>query len=95
MSDKDSILEWLTNNQPTVKSLIHYTSEEAKILLIDEPLFQDEILRQYKNRIKMIVGTEISRQLGLQIDNVLEVLEHPQIQEYLIDDSLRSNVGPA
>ena len=85
---KDQIIDWLANNKPTINHLKYDVSQEALNMLQEEVDFREEILDQYRNRVKILVGEEISRQLGIQIDNIFEILEMPQVQEYLINDSL-------
>jgi hypothetical protein len=88
---KEQILDWVCANSLTVKSILFDLNQELKVMLAAEPEFFDEIQEQYKNRVKTLIGEEISRQLGLQIDIIFEVLEISEIQEFLTDDSLCFN----
>lgn len=90
---KDQIIDWLAENYNTVQNILFYLNEEREIMLRAEADFAEEINEQYRDRAKTLIGEEISRQLGMQIDTIFEVLETPEIQEYWLDDSICSNVS--
>lgn len=91
MNNKQEIIDWLVNNKPTIQTITQSIGEEAKIMLAAEPMFAEDIIEQYKNRVQSVIAEEISKQLGIQIDVIFEILEASEIREYLIDDSLCSN----
>lgn len=93
MNYQDEILTWLVSNKLTVSGIINEISVEAKIMLAEDPEFYEDITEQYENRVKNLVAEEISRQLGFSIDIIYEILEEPEVQEYLIDDSLYFDVS--
>lgn len=84
MQPRDRILDWLAHNKETINTIGVVVKQEAENALKKDPEFLDEIVAQHKEIVKTIVGIEISRQLGIQIDIIFEVLETPEVQEYLI-----------
>lgn len=88
---KDEIIDWLSDNYSTIRDILYHLNTEREIMLRAEADFFEEINEQYKERAKALIGEEISRQLGMPIDSIYEVLESSEVQEYLIDDSLCFN----
>lgn len=82
------ILDWILSNNPRVTEILRGLQNDASEMLKEEPEFYEEINEQYKVRVKTLLGEEISRQLGMQIDIIFEVLETPNFQEYLLNDGL-------
>lgn len=85
------ILEWLQNNTETVGSIVCDYNNEAEGYLHAEPEFADDIKEEFQRKVEFALGEEISRQLGFPIDIILEVLEEPNIQEFLFETSICSN----
>lgn len=88
---KNEVIDWLIDNEITINAIVQDLAKEAELMLKTEPEFYEEIKEQYIERLKSIVGEEISRQLGMPIDSIYEVLESSEVQEYLVDDSLCFN----
>lgn len=91
--NKPAIIDWLIENQATVNSITYYLNQEAQVHLKHEPIFEQEIIQEFKFKVIYDVAEEISRQLGYPIDIIFEVLEEPNIQEYLFENSICCNSG--
>jgi hypothetical protein len=91
--DKVKINDWLMENGAVVGSIVYFLNQEAELYLHAEPVFEKEIIQEFKAKVIYEIGEEISRQLGLPIDIIFEVLEEPNIQEYLFENSVCSNAS--
>lgn len=91
MKYQDQIVDWLIDNKSTLELLLSEINADLRIMLSAEPLFHEEVIEQYNRRVKVIIGEEISRQLGIQIDIIFETLETQAVQEYFLNDGLCFN----
>lgn len=90
MDTQQYIFDWIIEHEGALGS---YFKGELAVLhdeLNNEPEFFEEIIYQFKENVKYTLGEEISRQTGMAIDTILEVLEEPSIQDYIYD-SICSN----
>jgi hypothetical protein len=94
VNERDLIIDWLAYNKLTIDNILRQLDADFRIMVETDSTFYEEIVEQYHNRSIVLVGEEISRQLGLPIDTIFEVLEKPEVQEYLTNDSLCSNDYP-
>lgn len=74
-SSRLQIVEWFINNQSFITEITEpYRKQRADAITQSDPLFFDEIEKQYQEKVLSIVGIEICKQLGCSIELYYDVV---------------------
>lgn len=78
---KDKIVEYLFDNMEHLIELTEIYRSQKKSLLNSDPLFKEEIMDQYNERIRFMIGLEITRDIGCSYEEALIVMEEIEIEK--------------
>lgn len=83
-NQKQQTIYWLLHNQATVKTLLKPLEAQKQEFLKSEAVeFHEDIQKDFLESAKLIIESEIGRQLALPVDSIKEVLEALNLEEYL------------
>jgi len=78
------ILEYIENNLENFFDLTKHYREEKKRLMSKDPLFKEEIMEQYHDKIRFLISLEITRDTGCSYEEAIVAIEETQIDKLLI-----------
>jgi uncharacterized FlgJ-related protein len=74
----------IDNKEHFVEKLRPFTEQKSKLLNSEEHwLFSEEIKEQYDSLARSTIGDEITKKLGIPLEEVILILENVNLDEYL------------
>jgi len=78
---KEEISQYLFDNIEHLLELTQVYRNQKNALLDTDPLFKEEIISQYNERIRFVIGVEITRDTGCSYEEALIVMEEIEIDK--------------
>ena len=80
----DAIALFLIHNQAKIKQLVKpYKFQLDSLLKSTEKVFHDQIKKDYKEVVHHEICLEVTKNLGVPSDSVLELIQELNLEEYL------------
>jgi hypothetical protein len=76
----DSMMDYVINNIDHFKELTSYYKTMKEVWEKSDPIFKEEINAEYKNKVKYIICTEISRALACSYEDVIIFYEDKDLE---------------
>jgi len=77
------IVYYLISHQGRIKEKLRPFTEQRNKLLINNSLFSEEIVEQYKDLVTKTITDELTKDLGVTTEEARIVLEDLNMEEYL------------
>lgn len=84
MNANDEMIMFLIHNQQAIKNLIQpFTNQYNQLLELEDPIFIDDIQKQYKNVVRWIIVKQLMENTPASVEDAFIFLDEFNIEEYL------------
>lgn len=84
MNANDEMIMFLIHNQQSIKNLVQpYTSQYNQLLELEDPIFIDDIQKQYKDVIRWIIVRQLMENTPASVEDAFIFLDEFNLTDYL------------